>query len=242
MPTTTPVAVTTDILPPRYRDPQRIGHGGMGDIYRATDTVLGRDVAIKVLADRYAADGSVRERFTREALAAARLSSEPNMVTIFDVGEHAGRPYIVMEYLGGGSLDDGFAPGRRSLARAHLHMARAGGTRTGRRAPRGSRPSRRQAREPHARPGGQRARRRLRYRERHRPRLADDDRDRARHGRVPLARAGAGRACHAGQRSLRARSRRVRTAHGVAAVRRGQSDCRGCGTRECTGSVDLGAR
>jgi eukaryotic-like serine/threonine-protein kinase len=77
----------------------------MGDIYRATDTTLGRDVAIKILADRYAADASVRERFTREALAAARFSGEPNAVTIFDVGEHAGRPYIVMEYLSGGSLD-----------------------------------------------------------------------------------------------------------------------------------------
>jgi serine/threonine protein kinase len=99
------VAVTTDILPSRYRAPERIGHGGMGDIYRATDTMLGRDVAIKVLADRYAADASIRERFTREALAAARFSGEPNMVTIFDVGEHDGRPYIVMEYLGGGSLD-----------------------------------------------------------------------------------------------------------------------------------------
>ena len=91
-----PVAVTTDILPPRYRGPERIGRGGMGDIYRATDTTLGRDVAIKILADRYSADASVRERFTREALAAARFSSERNMVTIFDVGEHAGRPYIVM--------------------------------------------------------------------------------------------------------------------------------------------------
>jgi eukaryotic-like serine/threonine-protein kinase len=100
------VAVTTDILPPRYRDPQQIGRGGMGDIYRATDSVLGREVAIKVLADRYAEDDSVRQRFTREALAAARLSGEPNIVTIFDVGEHGGRPYIVMEHLGGGSLDD----------------------------------------------------------------------------------------------------------------------------------------
>lgn len=99
------MAVTTDILPPRYRGPHRIGHGGMGDIYRATDTVLGRDVAIKILADRYSADESVRERFKREALAAARFSSEANMVTIFDVGEHSGRPYIVMEYLSGGSLD-----------------------------------------------------------------------------------------------------------------------------------------
>jgi len=78
----------------------------MGDIYRATDSVLGRVVAIKILADRYAQDESVRERFTREALSAARLSGEPNTVTIYDVGEHDDRPYIVMEYLGGGSLEE----------------------------------------------------------------------------------------------------------------------------------------
>jgi eukaryotic-like serine/threonine-protein kinase len=100
------VAVTTDLLPPRYRNPERIGRGGMGDIYRATDSVLGREVAVKILADRYSQDAPVRERFTREALAAARLSGQPNTVTIFDVGEHGGRPYIVMEFLGGGSLDD----------------------------------------------------------------------------------------------------------------------------------------
>jgi serine/threonine-protein kinase len=100
------VTVQIHILPPRYRGPERIGHGGMGDIYRATDSVLGRVVAIKVLAERYAQDESVRERFTREALAAARLSGEPTTVTIFDVGEHNGRPYIVMEYLSGGTLDD----------------------------------------------------------------------------------------------------------------------------------------
>ena len=78
----------------------------MGDIYRATDSVLGRVVAIKILAERYAQDSSVRERFTREALSAARLSGEPNTVTIYDVGEHDDRPYIVMEHLSGGSLDD----------------------------------------------------------------------------------------------------------------------------------------
>lgn len=78
----------------------------MGDIYRATDSVLGRTVAIKVLAERYAQDDAVRERFTREALAAARLSGAPNTVTLFDVGEHGERPYIVMEHLSGGSLDD----------------------------------------------------------------------------------------------------------------------------------------
>jgi len=100
------VVVKIAILPPRYRDPDQIGRGGMGDIYRATDSVLGRVVAIKILADRYARDESVRERFTREALSAARLSGEPNTVTIYDVGEHDERPFIVMEYLGGGSLDD----------------------------------------------------------------------------------------------------------------------------------------
>jgi serine/threonine-protein kinase len=95
-----------NILPPRYRGPRRIGRGGMGDIYRATDEALGRAVAVKVLGEHYAHDESVRERFSREALAAARLSGRPHVITIFDVGEWEGRPYIVMEYLGGGSLDD----------------------------------------------------------------------------------------------------------------------------------------
>jgi eukaryotic-like serine/threonine-protein kinase len=100
------VAAVTDILPPRYRSPEQIARGGMGEIYRATDSTLGRTVAIKVLAERFAEDEPLRTRFTREALAAARLSGEPNTVTIFDVGEHGERPYIVMEYLSGGSLDD----------------------------------------------------------------------------------------------------------------------------------------
>ena len=102
----TAVAVKISILPSRFRDPELIGRGGMGDIYHATDSVLGRVVAIKILAERFADDASVRERFTREALSAARLSGEPNTVTIYDVGEHDDRPYIVMEYLSGGSLDD----------------------------------------------------------------------------------------------------------------------------------------
>jgi serine/threonine-protein kinase len=98
--------VNTDILPPRYRSPKRIARGGMGEIYRATDSTLGRAVAVKLLADRYSLDEGVRQRFTREALAAARLSGEPHIVTIFDVGEFAERPFIVMEYLSGGSLED----------------------------------------------------------------------------------------------------------------------------------------
>jgi serine/threonine protein kinase len=95
-----------DLLPPRYRRPTRIGYGGMGEIFRAEDEELGRTVAIKLLAERYARDESLRARFTREALAAARLSGEQGTVTIFDVGEWHGRPFIVMEFLGGGSLED----------------------------------------------------------------------------------------------------------------------------------------
>jgi serine/threonine protein kinase len=98
---------TAIVLPARFRDASRIGHGGMGDIVLATDTLLERQVVIKLLAERFAEDESIRERFTREALAAARLSGAPSTVTIFDVGEtEAGRPFIVMEYLAGGSLED----------------------------------------------------------------------------------------------------------------------------------------
>ena len=98
--------VETELLPPRYRSPRRIGRGAMGDIYVATDDLLGREVAVKLLAERYAADEGIRQRFKREALAAARLSGEPGAITIFDVGDWQGRPFIVMEYLGGGSLED----------------------------------------------------------------------------------------------------------------------------------------
>jgi serine/threonine protein kinase len=99
-------AVPTQTLPARYRDPEHIGSGGMGEIFRATDQELGRVVAVKVLAERYARDDALRQRFKREALAAARLSGNPNTVTIFDVDEHNGRPLIVMEYLSGGSLEE----------------------------------------------------------------------------------------------------------------------------------------
>jgi tetratricopeptide (TPR) repeat protein len=98
-----------ELLPPRYRQPRLIGRGGMGTIYVARDASLDRPVAVKLLEERFAWDESVRGRFTREALAAARLSRAPSTVTIFDVGEWNGRPFIVMEYLAGGSLADRLA-------------------------------------------------------------------------------------------------------------------------------------
>ena len=68
------MVVSAGLLPDRYTGAQPIGRGGMGEIFRATDTTLGRAVAVKVLDERHAQDASVRERFTREALAVARLS------------------------------------------------------------------------------------------------------------------------------------------------------------------------
>src|SRR5947207_3680969 len=94
------------LLPTRYRDPELVARGGMGAVYCATDASLGRPVAIKVLDERLASDESLRKRFEREALTAARLSGEAGIVTIFDVGEWNGRPYIVMEYVRGRSLQD----------------------------------------------------------------------------------------------------------------------------------------
>jgi tetratricopeptide (TPR) repeat protein len=106
------VAVRSDIFPPRYQDVRHLARGGMGDVYRATDTVLGRTVALKLLAERYAEDEDVRRRFRNEALAAARLSNAPFTVTIFDVGEADEQPFIVMELLEGGSLEDRLRDGR----------------------------------------------------------------------------------------------------------------------------------
>jgi eukaryotic-like serine/threonine-protein kinase len=110
------MAVRTDILPPRYTDVEHVARGGMGDVFRATDTVLGRTVAIKVLAERYAEDEDVKRRFKNEALAAARLSGAPSTVTIFDVGQNDGRPFIVMEFLEGGSLEQLLRRGRPDMA------------------------------------------------------------------------------------------------------------------------------
>lgn len=104
-------------LPSRYSSVAHLASGGMGDVYRATDGLLSRTVAVKVLAERHARNADVRARFTREARAAARLSAHPNVVTVFDVGEHDGQPFIIMEYLDGGSVHDrirsaSVAPGR----------------------------------------------------------------------------------------------------------------------------------
>jgi serine/threonine-protein kinase len=84
----------------------------MGEVYRATDSVLERTVAVKLLSERHAREPEVRARFEREALTAAKLSGYPHVITIFDVGEHEERPFIVMEYLEGGTVHDRLRNGR----------------------------------------------------------------------------------------------------------------------------------
>ena len=95
-------------LPERYAAVRHIASGGMASVWCARDRALGRNVAIKLLAERFADDADANTRFLREARAAARLSGHPNVVMIYDVGETDadGRAFIVMEFLAGGTVAD----------------------------------------------------------------------------------------------------------------------------------------
>src|SRR3954452_12933467 len=84
----------------------------MASVWAARDEVLGRLVAVKVLAPAYAAEERAGRRFAREARAGARLSDHPHVVTVFDVGEDGGRPYIGMQHVDGGTVADRLRSGR----------------------------------------------------------------------------------------------------------------------------------
>ncbi len=87
-----------------YRLEALVAEGGMGSVYRATDTKLSRPVAIKFLSERVA-DAQARRRFQQEAETTSQLN-HPHIVTVHDVGEHEGRQYIVSELVDGGTLED----------------------------------------------------------------------------------------------------------------------------------------
>jgi len=87
-----------------------IGSGGMGEVYQARDTRLPRMVAIKFVSDDLAADPKAADRLAREARLTSALN-HPNIVTVYDIGEDAGRPYIVMEFVAGRSLHDRLVSG-----------------------------------------------------------------------------------------------------------------------------------
>src|SRR3954469_2831318 len=91
------------VLDKRYKIAAPIGSGGSSQVYLAQDTVLNREVAIKVLDAAAAADPTLRKMFVKEARSLAALS-HPGIVAVYDVGEVDGLPFIVMEHLPGGSL------------------------------------------------------------------------------------------------------------------------------------------
>jgi serine/threonine protein kinase len=88
----------------RYRLEELVGSGGMSTVYKAHDTLLERNVALKILHEHHLDDAEYVERFRREARTVAQLS-HPNIVTVIDRGDVDGRPFIVFEYVDGQTLD-----------------------------------------------------------------------------------------------------------------------------------------
>src|SRR5512140_3097937 len=80
----------------KYKILKKLGQGAMGEVFRAHDPVLGRDVAIKILSEKLLGDDAARQRFQREARSAAQLN-HPNIITVHDFGEEQGTAYMAME-------------------------------------------------------------------------------------------------------------------------------------------------
>ena len=107
----------SDSLLGPYRIAGIIGEGGMGAVYRAKDTRLGRDVAIKVLTAVTLSDNDRLQRFEQEARATGMLN-HPNLLTIYDVGNHEGTPFLVSELLEGETLRDRLTRGAMQARKA----------------------------------------------------------------------------------------------------------------------------
>src|SRR3954469_23318334 len=108
-----------------YEIIEPIGRGGMGEVYRAHDARLKRKVAIKIVGSGALADPAMRERFDREARAIAALS-HPNILAIYDVGDHYGIPWVAVELLDGGTLRPPVGTSPLPLSRALDYAAQIG--------------------------------------------------------------------------------------------------------------------
>src|SRR5438876_2231526 len=109
----------------RYEIRSKLGEGGMGEVYLARDTQLGRDVAVKVLPSTYSDDTDRLHRFEQEACAAGALN-HPNILVVHDIGTHDGSPYVVSELLEGETLRErmgGTAVGQRRAIDFALQIA-----------------------------------------------------------------------------------------------------------------------
>jgi len=125
-----------------YEIVAKLGEGGMGEVYRAKDTRLGRDVAVKVLPQHLSSNPEIRARFEREAKTVSSLN-HPHICTLHDVGHHEGTDYLVMELIEGETLAHRLEKGplpvtevltlgrqiadrrRRSSRRSRSHLRRA---------------------------------------------------------------------------------------------------------------------
>jgi serine/threonine protein kinase len=112
------------LLGGRYLVESELGRGGMATVFKGTDTVLGRPVAVKVLSPQYAGDANFVTRFRREAQSAARLN-HPNLVSVYDTGTDEGIHFIVMEFVDAKTLADYLAGGGRIMPERAIEIAEA---------------------------------------------------------------------------------------------------------------------
>ncbi len=223
-PARTPTPTPSPALPSSFADGRYevkgfLGEGGRKRVYLAHDTKLDRDVAVAVIKTEGLDDAGLT-RVKREAQAMGRLGDHPNIVTVFDIGDDNGQPYIVSQYMAGGDLDGLLnktpePPPPDSRRDANRLAGRAGPRARPR--PR-HRPPRPQARQHLADRRRHRQDRRLRPRRRARPLAADDGRDDGRDRRLHAAGAGLGPPAGRSLRPLLARLRNLRDGHRPRAV------------------------